>query len=468
MAVFTILILLRLELVFASTGSSTSDYGKFALKANGDDSYIYFTDELDEREKVHIIVSIPNCKCVGTADIAKINQLDYFALKNYVSSFSVYVHYNYDLKLPASHCPLNAVEIQQRTELEFNSPGLVILSEAEVGRRRQESAKNFTIDFSAFLPGNIPKAETPPGDYSMSDPSGPRIEGVVLLNAIVDYFGHSYVKDNYRKMAEYGGGFLFTQGNVEMRPCYMQTQQPWILNDYEERHVIKYTERSTVVKYYNKDAAAIFNRVLNELIEEGKITKDHLLTLKVNNLESYNLVTFPFQALYIPYTWAWVFAEYVERFAYTGLSPYIYIPFIFEILWVEDLEWKYYTRVHNLTIRMGQPLLKTCEGASLKATVKNTDIDAAQSLYYYGTSGCQVGYDIEYITKKAKLMGVFIFYEVMFYIMLGTSIISMCVCFRKYVIKGICCAARKAGVAQGYHKLTNTVDVEMDKTVHKT
>lgn len=466
-AVSTLIILFKLEGVMG-VGSASSDYGKFQLHASGADAYVYFTDDLDMWNKVHVVLAVAMCNCVGSADVQKINQLDYFAMKHYIYSFAVYVHYDSSLKTPANICTLNAAEIQARTELEFNAMGLVILSDAggSLSRRRQESNGNVTLDLSSFLPTLIPLTEVPTDDYvTMHAPAIIRIEGLALLNAIVDYMTHSYVQSNERKIIKRGGGILMIEGNVELRPCNLNREHmlPWLLNDYEQRHTIKYTDKSTAVRYFTRDETTVFNQIVNSMVKDGLITPENLMMLKVNNGESYNLATFPFQAVYIPYEYAWDVATYLERFAYSGLSPYLYVPFIFQMLWAEDTEWTYYTRKDNFTMRVGEPLLRSCAGHTIQETVAHVNTAAAQGLYFFAASGCSTGMDVEYIVGKAKLMAVFLFYEVMFYIMLSFFILWMTYLCWARIVRVICCMAQPFK----YRRLTNLPDTELDSEIHK-
>jgi hypothetical protein len=445
----SIIVLLKLEVVSAAASATTSDYGKFTMRASGADEHIYFTDEIESYDKLHVAVSVPNCNCIGSVDVQKINQFDYFAIKNYIYSFSIYVHSEISTKTIPSLCRLNAMEIQARTELSFNTLGTIVLSRsAELNGKRQESNGNVTIDQSSFLPVTIPLAEEPAEDYYMTHaPDTSRIEGMTLLNAIAGYMSHSYVKSNEAKILHRGGGILLIQGNVELRPCMLKAKMdtPWILNDFEQRHQIKYTQKSTAVRYYTKDDVEIFNGLLDEMTADGLLTAGHMAKLKTNNEVGLTMWTFPFQALYVPYDDMWVVAQFLEYFVDSGLSPFIYMPFIYQIMWIEKYDWEYYTRADNFTMRVGEPLLRSCNGATIKETIERVDTAAAQGLFYYAATGCSSGLDVEYVFKKAKLMGVYLFYEIMFWIMFSFGCLScLCIC-RERVRRFICCWCHPKG-----------------------
>ena len=415
----------------ASTASK-SDYGKLKLIASGDDSYVYFTEDLHLHDKLHIVLSVPYCNCIGSVDIQKINQLDYFALKSYMYSFSIYTNAYHK-----ASCDISVSEVQALTDLDFN----VIPIPAE-GRRE---GVNIT-DLREFLQGlflsGIPLAESSSDYNPFEDYYSSRIEGLALMHAMNDYIGHSHVRQHRAEILTRGGGILMMQGNVQIRPCMLRRDRPWILNDFNQDYLIKYTEKSNLVTCYStKEDASLFNQIVDTMIASGIIKPVHLQRLERNNGAIYNVKVFPFQALYVPFDEIYEFLPLLSEFSNSGLCPFVYIPFIYQMLWDSDIQWKYYTRADNMTLRLGEPLLKDCSARTMDELVDRVDVLAAQTLFYYAISEC--GGKVEYIIKRTRDMASsYVAYEVLFYILLSWFILSNLWLFRSRIYVCLCTTRR--------------------------
>lgn len=417
------LLLFALALAAASikrvecTGSSTSDYGKFTLKASGNDAHLYFTNTVETAaNKVHIVVSVPSCACIGAVDIQKLNQIDYMAMKDYAVAFGVYV--NDGSFQDREACSLTTTEIQARTELQFNTLA-----------GRMSSRRDSPFDSALLAAMLAPKPH-----------NAERIEGAVLAVAIKDFVTHSYVKNHHKSFfgATSTGGILLTQGNVMLRPCTLTPwYQPWLFSAVNEHRLVKFTPPFTAgqfgaTAYFGEEDATLFNAIVNRLIEEKKITEKHKLNLAANNGAEFYVRTYPFQAVFLPLRLVDQFAVLLEPFAFTRLCPYVYVPFIFQLLFDEH-DWVHLKGTENGTIAMGDSLLYTCAGADTYETQQNTNTQAAQSLFYYAYEWCGGQLDVVYIVEKTKHMARFYFYEIAFFVLLLLLVMLLVCVMRRHM-----------------------------------
>jgi hypothetical protein len=57
--------------------ASESDRGALVYRGDNKNAHFYSVKELDGTDKIHVIVSVGDCRCVAEGDVHKINQLDY-------------------------------------------------------------------------------------------------------------------------------------------------------------------------------------------------------------------------------------------------------------------------------------------------------------------------------------------------------------------------------------------------------
>lgn len=373
-------------------GAATSDYGRFEVYASGKDAWLYFTDDAAAVTKIHIILGIPSCYCINTADLHKDNQFNYLGTRGFCSSFGIYV--NDGLFQNRERCNLNTAELQARTELEFNplgSPAVPAMA------RRNGSWVNHTDEWLGLL---APKPKI-----------WERIEGAALAMGMRDFYEHSYVT-SHRGMFftnDSPGGFFYMQGTVMVRPCRLQWFVPFIFSPHGVNHLMPYTlpydaRKTGNPEYYGEDDAVLLNTIFNRMRDAGIITEAHLHNLGLNNLATYNVRAFEFTAAYIPYRRAEEFLRLVEPFAYTGLWPWVYVPLVYQMMFPPG-EWMHMRADDNETIAQGEALMLSCRAETVDAAAENVNHDAAETLFYYSYTYCGGAYiDPKYVVARAVLM----------------------------------------------------------------
>ena len=425
--------------------ASQSDFGMFKLKSSGNDAHIYFKNKLDMVNKVHVIMSISFCQCIACSDIQKINQIDYMGAKDYVFSFATYVN---DGKFGQnrSKCMLSTADLQARTSLAFNMLGT---PQGLVATHRRQEGSPQDDPNSLFLDLLKEIIE----DGTEGDTYLRRIEGAVLVKGITDFMHHSHVRANSKQIFETdkSGGILFTQGTVMMRPCMLWPwYEPWILDSYGDalsnthNYRFKYTlpydqaTRNKNIPYFTEDDAKFFNGIVDKMKRMGVIKDKHLANIQDNTGSNVFVKTFDFQAVFIPHRYTEEFVTLMAPFAVTYLSPYLYVPFVFEMMW-DSNEWIQMRSERNNTIyAVHQRLLTTCMVANIDDTMLNINEPIAAEMFYFAYGWCGGYPDISYVVERSTMYVMYHFYEAMFFVFLSLILCVCCCMFNKRMIK--CCA----------------------------
>jgi hypothetical protein len=460
-ALLVILLVVFLRMTMAQTQilASESDFGKFTLRASGNDAFLYFVDNLDLVNKVHMVVSEPVCKCIGTADVQKINQIDYMAAKEYLFSFGVYVNdgkFGYN----RSTCDLTTAEIQHRTSLDFN-----LLGAAGVSARQSadDGEPNFSEEMWQAILQEMEAIRREGDTYYL------KVEGATLLRAIDDFHKHSYVSSHRAQIfdSDKSGGILFTQGSVFIRPCLLWPwYQSWILDDYGDDELVndnnanyrfKFTlpfddvTLSKNIPYFTRADAEVFNAIVDKMKRMGVIKEKHIANLVDNTGSQYFTKSFSFQALFIPHRYVDEFTMLLRPFAWTYLSPSLYIPFIYQLMWDRN-EWIHMRSDRNNTIyAKPQKLLSTCYADNVDDMMHTVDEPLAEEMFYFAYGWCG-GYpvDVKYIYGRTASFVLYHFYEVMTYLFI--SILGcMCCCF--------CCCSPSRPAAKCFIKSLARIQV---------
>lgn len=415
--------------------ASESDRGRLTLKHDDIGSSIYFSDDLAMTNKVHFVLSVPVCKCVGMVDVQKINQLDYMIASDNLFSYTVYVNDGkYIDRLP---CSLSRAHIQDRTDLHINV----------IGPYQDENV-------NLWAPVDKPNFDE-------------RIEGIVLASAITDFLSHSYVVANENKIftTDHYGGILMSQGNVMMRPCNLFPWfMPWIFDEYDSDTLVTVMKmdgsavnHTNSAWHYSSEYMALFNSVVLGLKNTNTITSKHLFNLNSNAKSNNEFTVFGFQAIFIPHRYAAEFRTLIDPFTKTHLSPYLYVPYVMQLMF-DRYEWLHFRGSdYNQTIKIGPPLLTTCAGATVDDSEANVDSEAASLLYWFASSWCGTGVftDIQhyidvqyqYIVQFQKMTGIGV-YGILFFVLLSLCILCGLCYFRVRLIRVI--AKTKAYYAHSY------------------
>lgn len=424
--------------------ASQSDYGILTLRNattdNSNDANLYFVDDLEMTNKIHVIVAITDCACVGFGDIEKINQLDYLAIRHYMFSFGIYVSYNIPYR---ARCGYHHEEVQARTSLYFNSVGTGMAVGGQINNQWM------------FIPQHRPHEDW--------------IEGPVLYKGMDDFIHHSYVQNNAAAIynTDKSGGILYVQGTVFMRPCLLWPWYiPWILDTYgSEAYTIKLVPTFSTTPYLNATEATLFYETVSLLKEKGVITDKHIANLKDNNKNMADKVrVFHFQALFIPHRFVAEFMTLLEGFKDTPLSSYVYIPYIYQLLWDKNSWYHLGSNVSNTIYASTHPLLTSCLGDTVEYTMENINTETAQELSYFAYGWCgwpspisEISYvikdEIKYITKTAKVYFMYHVYEFVFWTVVAMMILCGLWCVRRRIYDCYLRAKSKIKGGINYSKL---------------
>lgn len=379
--------------------ASLSDGG--VLKYRG--GAIYASDMLDEIDKIHMVISEPTCECVAAADVQKINQLDYMLEVGHLFSYAVYV--NEGGFHDRSHCSLTHENVQKRTDLKF---GVISGDGLDVGEiSRPIMAK--------------------------------RVEGTVLSKAIEEFNNHAYIKDNSKEIfgTDKSGGILFTQGNVEIRPCLLfPWYMPWIYDDYNTKHTVNISAGSDA-PYYETADAAVFTEIVADMVQSKTIKTKHLSNLEDNTGSTDLMQIFSFQSLFIPHRFTHEFNSLLRPFSDTGLSPFVYVPYVFQLMFDKN-EWLHFKHdTHNDTLRLGiWPLLIDCLGE----TVDDMHVfdRSASDLHYYAAQcggGDSIFIEVEKIVTQIETYTGMPVYRILFFLLLSIVILCILCIFRRPIFE---------------------------------
>ena len=396
--------------------ANESDYGHMHLIVAGNDANIYFNDKPDVYGQLHWMISVSDCTCLGTVEVQKKAQLDYMIFSGYLFSFSIYVNDGQFHPETRRHCGLSVDLIQQRTTLAFNQLGAPAPSET------------VAVD--------------------NSQPYTDRVEGFALWKGMHDFYRSSHVQAHRNEILSHdkGSGFFFTQGTVFVRPC---TLFPWfvpfLLDSYQQDHYLfQFTPElieSEVhgLTYFNDEEATLFNSILDDMKQKGIVKDKHMFNLADNTGATFYMRAFHFEAVFIPYRYGEEFMALLEPFAQTMLSPYIYVPFVFQLMWDKN-EWSH-TKHGNDTIYATKEslLISTIRGACSAATAEaalttNTNDQLAQNVYFFA-SWCGSIFTIEYIKDKFKHYVLYHFYRAVFFLILSICMCIFMICNRKRIVR---------------------------------
>ena len=371
--------------------ASQSDGGRMPYRGESDGSapHVYTSDNLDAIEKIHYISAIPDCRCVATADLQKLNQVDYLFFTEHVYSYAFYVN---DGEIQQRrHCDLSPAQIAARTDLRVNRLGPV--------GSAQSGNDSFWED---------------------------RIEGVALHRGMRDFYGNKYIAANWDRIysTDKSGGFLYVQGDVEMRPCMLfPWYAPWIYNDHSVRHRVDLVAEGAWLPYMTPDAMAMFLDIVDAMHADGVLRPKHADNLDDNRDKAGKLSVFSFHALFVPHRFAHEFLVMVGYFADTELCAYMYVPFILQALFDKD-EWLYFSRENkNGTIQLAEsPLLASCDGETVAEM--DTDTRAAGDLYWHAYSACGGGVlvVIEHAIQVVEVYTGESIYTILFYLCMAVLI----------------------------------------------
>ena len=403
----------------ARAQAQTSDMGLFTVQASGADAYVYFSENDAQETKIHMLLSIPSCYCIASADVHKVNQIDYFGVKRLAYSFAVYV--NDGRFQNRESCNLDTADLQARTELEFNP-----LGDGRGRRALNLDLFNVTAEEMAAL-------------LKPKDPVLERVEGAVLALGIRDYLAHSYLKPRRAAVlrADAPGGFLFTQGTVKMRPCALGAwQAPWIFTGQvgaarTMRFSEPYDAENADSDVYPEADADLLWSIFDDMRRRRVVTDAHLRNLELNNGDMFNVEAFPFQAVFVPFRDAERFEALLAPFATTRLRPEVYVPLVVQMLFAPDA-WLHYGAGDNETIALGEGLLHSCRDATIDDAVDSFNVEAARDLFYYAYAYCGGSYiDRQYIIQRAKLYVTFYWERVALFALLALVAVMMLVTVRR-------------------------------------
>jgi hypothetical protein len=357
----------------AAMRASESDMGRLVYRGpeNGTGPHVYVSKDTTAIDKIHFLISLPQCECIAMADAQKINQLDFMLSADHLFSFAAYV--NAGGLADRRECDISAADMHRRTDL------LVNVLPPSVGAARSNSS--FFED---------------------------RIEGHVLYHGMADFYSNAYIDANHGEIfgTDKSGGVLFTQGTVEFRTCRLVPwYEPWIYNDGNTEIVLDYAKPHDDYVCYSEEMAAVFVSILAKMHREGAFKAKHVSNLEDNNHDTRNTVrAFPFQALFVPHRYGQEFVKMLRYFKDSGLCAHVYVPFVFQSLFDRN-EWLYLTQEqHNQTLRVSDaPLLASC----VADTVDDMNVDnrVVRSMYWYNYGECGGGWviAIEYIMRTVVL-----------------------------------------------------------------
>lgn len=380
--------------------ASTSDGGRLAYRGGA----LYASANLDEIDKVHMVISIATCECVAAADVQKMNQLDYMLDRGHLFSYSVYV--NEGGFHDRSACSLTHENVAKRTDLKFG-----VISGDGLGV-----------------------------DEAVRPLFAKRIEGAVLLKGIEEFNAHPYIKENSREIfgTDKSGGILLTQGNVELRPCMLfPWYMPWIYDDYNNYHLVNISNPATAPVYYEEEDMVMFKEIVADMIHAKVIKQKHLDNLEDNTGAVELVKMFSFQAMFLPHRFSKEFASLLKPFADTQLSPFVYVPYVMQLMFDHN-EWLHFIHAtHNETLRLGTwPLLVDCAGATV-AEMQVYD-RAASDLHYYAYGWC--GGDSFYVvvekvvTEIEMYTGVSV-YRLLFFLLLAMVLFYITCAYRRPIFE---------------------------------
>lgn len=434
---FVVLLTAKISALRASTSSGMNPV--YQGPPNGLGPHVYISNNIDLEEKNHVIISLPRCECAAIADVQKIYQSDYLLSLGHMYSCAFYVNsgqiYN------RRKCNLTAEEFSKRTDLHVNSLGSISPVEPEPGENHLSIERLFWDN---------------------------RIEGLVLERGMRDFYGNAYVVANHKDIfsVDKSGGFLFIQGNVEIRPCHLfPWPEPWIYSEFSTRHLVNTSEGDSRLIYYTPEMAKHFNKIVKTMKAEGGVIKQkHLDNLLDNTGSDHMVYMFSFEALFIPHRVAEEFLVMLDYFSKTDLCAYVYVPFIFQLLFDQN-EWKYMNyRMNNETIRMGQSLLDDCLGETVEDMHINKE--AASSLYWfaYGECGGGIFVEIEQIIRRIEIYSDKPVYVILFYLLLSVVIICFLLKYRRELCRcmGVCFARLKRR-RQAHEYIKQMDDITLDR-----
>jgi len=246
---------------------------------------------------------------------------------------------------------------------------------------------------------------------------------------------------------------------VFMRPCLLWPWYiPWVLDSYAtDTHVIRLTPPFTAITYLNATDAEIFYEKVAALTASGIITDKHLANLKDNNDNIANRArVFHFQAVFIPHRFVQEFMALLAEFKDTALSPSVYVPFIFQLLWDKNSWHRLTSEANNNTIYAStQPLLTTCQGDTVEATMTNVNHELVQQLAYFAYGWC--GWlspleEIEYITKTITKYVRYHIYEFLFWGIFSVLVLAVLWCIRRRIYDAYLKCKLRFPNMQGYRK----------------
>lgn len=432
-------LLLVVSLICASavqcdvTPANESDYGKLVLRNVGNDANIYFLHDTNVISRVHWVMPIVKCECAGLADVHKKTQLDYLVFTSNILSYAVYVNDH-----SSGGCTLNALDIQLKTSLMFNQLGAL---------------HNVYTDFS----------------------------GPILYRAMSDFFAHSYVKKHQDEVVDFtkDGGVMFSRSTLFMRPCnIMPMYLPWMLEGEAigNKTIVISLSDSCVGQSGDFDGITaaeldVFCNVVLKLQLDNIIDNSNFDTLQTNTGSPNIMHSFHWSALFVPFKHIPVFMQILEPFSKTAVSPDIYIPFIFQIMWT-DASWSRLQSDNTTMYAVDDSLLRTCDGKTAVDSLNNVNSGVASDLVFFA-SWCGTYISVDYIIRSMKHFVAFHFFRAMFYIFVSILLFLM-VCVYRRTIAGACgaiygCCRAKLGKCYkrctrsvGYTKLNASVnDVQM-------
>lgn len=382
--------------------ASESDHGALVYRGDKKNAHFYSVKELDGTDKIHVLISVGDCRCVAEGDVHKINQIDYLLASGHLFSYAIYT----DSEGP---CGLNSSVVQAKTSLRVS---------------RLESGGEVTGDV-AYITRH-------------------RLEGRVLAQGMRDFYESDFVGSNRAEIFETdkSGGVLMLQGNVGFRPCKLFPWfMPWIYNDYNSRHHVMIGVPEQNLVYYNEEAATETRRIFEQAKTDGIIKNKHLDNLEDNTGSKNEAVIFSFQAVFVPHRFADEFRRLLEPWHKSGLSPFIYVPLVMELMFDKN-EWIEMRRqTHNETIRlMEEALLESCNGM----TVAEMQVSerGASALAWFAASYCGFSFTVtitHVVSEIEKVTGRSV-YMVLFFVLLSfVCCVFLCV-YRRGVFRmlGLC------------------------------
>lgn len=362
--------------------ASESDNGAMVYRGNDKNVHFYTDKTLDGTDKIHVLVSIPDCACVAEADVRKINQLDYMLAGGHLFSFAFYV----DSPGP---CGLNTSEIDSRTSLRVS---------------RLNSGGEVPVDSALFV-------------------SRHRMEGRVLAQGMRDFYDSAYISQNTHRIfdSDKSGGVLMMQGNVGLRPCKLFPWfMPWIYNDFSTYHLVEIGQPEDHLVYYDEAAASLVNQIITDGISNGIIKSKHLVNLEDNAGDRNHFYVFSFQAIFIPHRFAAEFRSLLAPFESTRMNPYVYVPLVMQMMFDKN-EWIYMTKsTHNETLRvLSDSLLESCRAETVE-TMQISDSGSAElSWFASGYCGISLVVTVTHVVSEIETVTGRSVYMVLFFVLLS-------------------------------------------------